>query len=88
MSSDIEKFENELRANKIEQIKLLSEQLVGLNQEAYKDYKIAPDKPIPYYEATIDILKKQKINHRFLIYKCMHKNYTCTFFIYSKQQKV
>ena len=62
MSSDNEKFEKELRANKIEQIKLLAEQLVALNQDAYKDYKIDDSKPIAYYEATIDILKKQKVN--------------------------
>jgi len=59
---DNEEFEKELRANKIEQIKLLTEQLVALNQEAYKEYKIVENKPIAYYEATIDILKKQKQN--------------------------
>ena len=59
---DNEEFEKQLRANKIEQIKLLSEQLVALNLEAYKDFKIEEGKPVAYYEATIDILKKQKQN--------------------------
>lgn len=62
MSSDNEKFEKELRANKIEQIKLLAESLVQLKLNEFKDFKIDEDKPIAYYEATIDILKKQKQN--------------------------
>lgn len=62
MSSDNEKFEKELRANKIEQIKLLAESLVQLKLNEFKDYQIAENKPIAYYDATIDILKKQKTN--------------------------
>jgi len=62
MSEDKKQIESELRANKIETIKLLAEQLVHLKLNAYKDFKIAEDKPIAYYDATIDILKKLKKN--------------------------
>lgn len=62
MSEEKNKIESELRANKIETIKLLAEQLVHLKLNAYKDFKIDEDKPIAYYDATIDILKKQKQN--------------------------
>lgn len=62
MSSDNEKFEKELRANKIEQIKLLAESLVQLKLNEFKDFKIAEGKPIAYYDATIDILKRQVKN--------------------------
>lgn len=62
MSEDKKQIESELRANKIENIKLLAEQLVHLKLNAYKDFKIAEDKPIAYYDATIDILKKLKEN--------------------------
>jgi len=62
MSEEKNKIESELRANKIETIKLLAEQLVHLKLNAYKDYKIVEDKPIAYYDATIDILKKLKQN--------------------------
>ena len=58
MSSDKEEFEKELRANKIEVIRLLAEQMVQLKHNEYKEYQIAEDKPIAYLDATIDILKK------------------------------
>jgi len=53
------KVESELRANKIEIIRLLASSLVNLNQEQFKNFKIEEDKPIAYYDATIDILKRQ-----------------------------
>lgn len=59
MSEDIKKHESELRANKIEVIKLLAEQLVSFKFNEFKDFKIEDNKPIAYYDATIDILKKQ-----------------------------
>jgi hypothetical protein len=62
MSEDKNKNEKELRANKLEIIKLLADQLVNLKQNEFKDYKIEEDKPIAYYDATIDILKKQVEN--------------------------
>lgn len=62
MSEDKKKIESELRANKIETIKLLAEQLYSLKLNDFKDFKIADDKPLAYYDATIDILKKQKAN--------------------------
>lgn len=52
------KIESELRANKIEVIKLLADQLVSFKFNEFKDYKIEDNKPIAYYDATIDILKK------------------------------
>jgi hypothetical protein len=62
MSEQNNKNEKELRANKLEIIKLLADQLVQLKQNDFKDYKIEEDKPIAYYDATIDILKKQVEN--------------------------
>lgn len=58
MSLDNKEFEKELKAEKIERIRLLAEQLVQLEQKDYKDFKIDESKPIAYYNATIDILKK------------------------------
>ncbi len=54
--------ESEIRTNKIEIIKLLADQMVQYKFNEYKDYKIEDDKPIAYYDATIDILKKQVSN--------------------------
>lgn len=62
MSEDIKKHESELRANKIDVINLLAEQLVSLKVNEFKDFKIEDSKPIAYYDATIDILKKQVEN--------------------------
>lgn len=62
MSEDSKKHEAELRANKLQVIKLLAEQLVSLNQNEFKDFKIEGDKPLAYYDATIDILKRQVEN--------------------------
>ena len=58
MSLDNKEFEKELKAEKIERIRLLADTMVQLNNKDYKDYKIDEDKPIAYYNATIDILKK------------------------------
>jgi FtsZ-binding cell division protein ZapB len=62
MSEENKKHESELRTNKIEVIKLLAEQLVSYKLNEFKDFKIEDDKPIAYYDATIDLLKKQVEN--------------------------
>jgi len=62
MSSDYEKFEKQLRTEKIARIKLLASALVQLKQNEFKDYQIDEDKPIAYYNATIDILNRQVAN--------------------------
>jgi len=51
-----EKEELEIRANKLEIIRLLAEKL------EYKDYTIDEAKPIAYFDATIDILKREVKN--------------------------
>ena len=62
MSEDKLKIEKELKESKIANIKLLADQLVHLKLNEFKDYKIEEGKPIAYYDATIDILKKQVAN--------------------------
>lgn len=52
-------LEKELRANKLAIIALLAEQMVALNFNEFKDFKIADDKEIPYINATIDLLTKR-----------------------------
>ena len=53
-----EELDKEIRENKIQIIKLLAEQLVSLNCKQFEGFPIEENKPIPYYDATIDILKK------------------------------
>lgn len=62
MSEDKEEIKKKYRENKIEVIKLLAEQMVQLKFNQYKDFKIAEDKSIAYYDATIDLLKKEVKN--------------------------
>ncbi len=52
-------LEKEIRANKLAIIKLLADKMVQLKFNEYKDFKIEDDKPIAYYDATIDILNVQ-----------------------------
>jgi len=54
--------EEELKKGKIELIKTLAEQMVQYKFNEYKDYKIEEDKPLAYYDAHIDILKKNVKN--------------------------
>jgi hypothetical protein len=54
-----EELEAIIRANKLSIIKLLADKMVQLKFNEYKDYKIEEDKPIAYYDATIDILNNQ-----------------------------
>lgn len=58
MSEDKKKVESELRANKLDVIHLLADQLVAMKYNEYKDFKMEDSKPLAYYDATIDILKK------------------------------
>ena len=51
-------LEKELRENKLFIINVLSEQMVAMKFNEYKDFKIENDKPIAYLDATIEILKK------------------------------
>ena len=53
-----ENLEKELRENKLFIINVLSEQMVAMKFNEYKDFKIEEDKPIAYLDATIEILKK------------------------------
>lgn len=54
-----EELEAIIRANKLSIIKLLADKMVQLKFNEYKDYKVEEDKPIAYYDATIDILNVQ-----------------------------
>ena len=51
-------LEKELRENKLFIINVLSEQMVAMKFNEYKDFQIEDDKPIAYLDATIEILKK------------------------------
>lgn len=53
------KLELELRKAKLDIAYTLAENMVQLNHDEWKDFKIADDKSRPYIEATIDLLKKQ-----------------------------
>ena len=53
-----ENLEKELRENKLFIINVLSEQMVAMKFNEYKDFKIEDTKPIAYLDATIEILKK------------------------------
>ena len=64
LSEDKKIIESELRANKIDIIRLLANSLVGLEQSQFKNYEIAENKPLAYYDATIDILKKNNYHIR------------------------
>lgn len=56
-----EELQKQLKLAKINQIKLLVETIAKTN-ESFKDYAIDGDKELPYYDAMIDFLQKQKTN--------------------------
>ncbi|KKN42897.1 hypothetical protein LCGC14_0708710 [marine sediment metagenome] len=52
-------YEKELRANKIEMIQFLAEQMVTYKFNEFKDYPIAEDADIPTLDAEIKVLRIQ-----------------------------